>query len=112
MNDNTNPAMVSLESDMAEIEGMIVNARRALMAGERLDLTPLGARISALCDGIRGMALTAREPEAVQRRLRAMATDLSQLEAVLRAGAQQDGIDLPDADLPDGPLSNTDKDGR
>jgi len=89
MNDNGNPAMTSLETDMAEVETMIGNARRAMLAGEIMDLSPLGDRISVLCNGIRGMALTSSDPEAIQRRLQAMVIELTQLEDFIRATTEQ-----------------------
>lgn len=86
MNDNAPPTMTSLETDLAEVETMIGNARRALLAGEILDLSHLGDRISTLCDGIRGMALASKDPQAIQRRLEAMVLELTQMEGAIRAG--------------------------
>ena len=73
---NAPPA--SLESAMAEVESMILNARRALAGGELLDMTPLGDRT---------MALASSDPDSIRLRLEKMVSDLNRLEDQIRAGA-------------------------
>lgn len=78
-----------LEAAMAEVETMILNARKALAGGELLDMTPLGERVASLCTNVRTMALAAADPEAIRRRLEKMVLDLNRLEDDIRAGAGQ-----------------------
>ncbi|MEK9672919.1 MAG: hypothetical protein VW268_10525 [Rhodospirillaceae bacterium] len=101
MNKNQTPKMKSIDQDMREVESLIANAKRALLGGDALDLSPLGNRISTLCDGVRGVSKTVSDPEALQRRLAVMVRDLNQLEEIIRAGAEQAGLTHP-ADAPDG----------
>lgn len=82
---NAPPA--SLESAMAEVESMILNARRALAGGELLDMTPLGGRVAWICENVRTMALTSSDPDSIRLRLEKMVSDLNRLEEQIRASA-------------------------
>lgn len=85
------PSGASLESDLAEVETMIKNARRALAGGDLLDMTPLGERVASLCQNVRSMALAASDPDALRKRLENLVLDLNRLEDEIRAGAEQNG---------------------
>ena len=106
--DDETSALAALEQSLSEVETMIRNAHKALAAGQSLDLTPLGDRVTALCEGIRDIVTAATDPDAVTHRLQRMAVDLTNLEETLRANAAAAGLDLdPLTDGVDGP----DKDG-
>lgn len=83
-NGSTEQTTVALEGAMAEVETMILNARRALARGELLDMTPLGERVAGLCENVRSMALTSANPDAIRERLEKMVLDLNQLEEQIR----------------------------
>jgi hypothetical protein len=80
-------APASVEAAMAEVEMMILNARKAMARGELLDMTPLGEQVANLCENVRSMALTSSDPDAIRQRLEKMVHDLNRLEDDIRTGA-------------------------